>query len=151
MATFSVLARYAISVAAAGAMLAGCGGASSQINPTGAAPQNAAHMPIGNPNVKDHCPAHGGARVSPCSVNLNASSPGPDTVTVRIPRSVKGTLAESDDCGGPSGVATVALVSGDQWSVTAGPTAGTCTATFAYTNHHGKQVGWAQLAITNEL
>jgi hypothetical protein len=143
--------RYALCAAAAGAMLGGCAGGPSQSTPMTGAPQNALRSPIGNPTVKDHCPAHGGARVSPCGVDLNASNPGPVTVTTRNPRSKKGTFTESDDCGGPSGVATVALVSGDQWTVAAGSTAGTCTAEFDYTNSHGKKVGWAQLAITNEL
>ncbi|HKU81379.1 MAG TPA: hypothetical protein VJP76_04340 [Candidatus Tumulicola sp.] len=103
------------------------------------------------PNVAGGCTAHGGARVSPCNVDLNASNPGPDTVTTRNPRSKKGTFTESDTCGGPSGIATVVLSSGDQWTVTAGGTAGTCSAEFDYTNPHGKVVGSATLNITNEL
>ena len=142
----SYLARIAVSAIAAGAMLAGCGGSQSQIGPVAPAQGTA---PIAN--VQGHCPAHGGARVNPCTLDFNASNPGPDTVTTRNPRSKKGTFTESDNCGGPSGIATVALASGDQWTVTAGMTAGTCTAEFDYLNPHGKKVGWAQLNITNEI
>lgn len=146
MATSSLFSRYAVSALVAGALLAGCGGSQSSVNPMGAS-QSAV-----NPNVQGGCPAHGGVRVSPCTLDFNASSPGPDTVTTREPRDKKGVFTESDNCGGPSGVATVALSTSDQWTVTAGATAGTCTAEFDYTNQLGKKVlGWAQLNITNEL
>jgi hypothetical protein len=64
----------------------------------------------------------------------------------------KGTLSEKDDCGGPSGIATVTQGSGNAWVVTAGPTTGSCTAEFDYLSFkHGKRIGWAQLSITNSL
>lgn len=138
--------RYILSALAAAALLAGCGGGQSQVNPAGALQSATVHQ-----NVAGGCSAHGGVRVSPCSVDLNASNPGPDTVTTRNPRSKKGTFTESDTCGGPSGMATVVLSSGDQWTVTAGATAGTCSAEFDYTAPHGKKVGWATLNITNEI
>lgn len=142
----SLSGRFILSTVVAAALLAGCGGGSQSINPAGAQQSAVVHQ-----NVAGGCSAHGGARVSPCNVDLNASNPGPDTVTTRNPRSKKGTFTESDTCGGPSGIATVVLSSGDQWTVTAGTTAGTCSAEFDYTNPHGKKVGWATLNITNEL
>ena len=138
--------RLIVSALASAALLAGCGGAQSQINPAGTAQNVVVHH-----NVAGGCSAHGGARVSPCNVDLNASNPGPDTVTTRNPRSKKGVFTESDTCGGASGIATVVLSSGDQWTVTAGATAGTCSAEFDYMAPHGKKVGWATLNITNEI
>lgn len=133
-------------------MLVGCGGSQSQLNPQPAAPGAfSAHTPIVIPAVKDHCTAHGGVRVTPCSVDFTTSSTGPDTVVVRTPKGKKGTLSESDNCGGASGVATVTQGSGDDWTVTAGGTAGSCTATFDFTSKHGKVLGYADLAITNSL
>jgi len=141
----------AMSAIAAVAIIAGCSG--SQVNPSAGQPGTAmqAHSPVGLPAVKNHCDAHGGVRVTPCTVTFDASSAGPDTVVVRTPKAKKGTLAEQDTCGGSSGIATVTQGSGNDWIVTAGPTAGTCTAEFDFTNHHGKQVGYATLSITNNL
>lgn len=145
--------RYLVSAIAAGAVLAGCGGAqtgSPLASQPGAVIPN--HVQSISPAVKGHCDAKGGVRVDPCSVDLNASNPGPDTVTVRLPKDKKGTLTESDTCGGPSGIATVTAGSDNQYTVAAGSTAGTCTATFDYMNHKGKKVlGYANLSITNEL
>jgi hypothetical protein len=104
-----------------------------------------------SPDVKGGCTAHGGVRVTPCTVDFTASSAGPDTVTVRTPENKKGTLGEYDNCGGASGIATVAQGSGDDWTVTAGTTTGSCTATFDYTNKHGKVIGHADLSITNSI
>jgi hypothetical protein len=133
----------AFTAAAAAAMIAGCSGSpSSQVTPTGISQQ---------PSVKGHCPAHGGVRVTPCSVSFSVSSPGPDTVTVRTPEDKKGTLSESDNCGGASGIATVTQGSGDDWTVAAGSTTGSCTATFDYTNKRGKVIGHADLSITNSI
>ena len=131
--------------ASAIALFAGCGGASSPMTPLGSVPQQ-------NPGVKGHCTPHGGVKVDPCTVTFNASNPGPDTVTVRTPVDKKGTLQESDNCGGPSGVATLAPgTSRKQWIVTAGPTTGSCTASFIYVSKRGKTLGYAQLSITNSL
>lgn len=137
--------RYFISglVVVTAAALASCSGSPSQLTPTGPA--------MNGPAVKDHCPAHGGARVTPCTVTFDASNPGPDTVTVRTPEDKKGTVTESDNCGGPSGIATVTQGSGDQWTVTAGPTTGSCTATFDYNSKRGKLLGFANLGITNNI
>lgn len=140
----------AIAALAAGGLLAGCGGTSPMAPTAATQPNPAAHAPLA-PAVKDHCPAHGGVRVTPCSITFDASSMGPDTVTVRAPKSKKGAVTEFDDCGGPSGVATVTQGTGNDWTVTAGSTAGSCTATFDFANHHGKVVGHADLAITNNL
>jgi len=139
-----------MSAIAAAAIIAGCSG--SQVNPSAGQPGSAMQThSVGLPAVKDHCDAHGGVRVTPCTVTFDASNTGPDTVVTRIPKTKKGTLTESDDCGGASGIATVTQGSGNDWIVTAGLTAGTCTAEFDFTNHHGKKVGWATLSITNNL
>jgi len=140
-----------MSAIAAAAIIAGCSG--SQVNPSAGQPGTAmqAHSPVSLPAVKDHCDAHGGVRVTPCAVTFDTSNYGPDTVVTRVPKTKKGTLSESDDCGGASGIATVAQGSGNDWTVTAGITAGTCTAEIDFTNHHGKKIGYATLSITNNL
>jgi hypothetical protein len=155
VAISSLPTRYLLSAfaaVAAAAMFAGCSGSPSQVTPIGATQQNPAlmHSPL-VPAVKGHCPAHGGVRVTPCTVTFSASNTGPDTVTVRTPEDKKGTLAESDNCGGASGIATVAQGSGDDWTVAAGSTIGSCTATFDYTSKRGKLLGHADLSITNNL
>lgn len=152
MATSSSL-RYLFSTFAAAAILAGCGGAQTG-SPLASQPGAVipSHVQSVTAAIKGHCDAKGGVRVDPCSLDLNASNPGPDTVTVRQPKNKKGTLTESDDCGGPSGIAIVTAGSDNQYTVTAGSTAGSCTATFDYMNHKGKKVlGYANLSITNEL
>jgi hypothetical protein len=140
-------ARYLTAIFAAGmaaVLLNGCGGSQGSITP-------AASTQVA-PMVKNHCSAHGGVRVTPCSVDLTASNPGPDTVVVRTPQRKKGTLSEQDTCGGASGIATVTQGSGDSWIVTAGATTGSCTATFNFASgKKGKIVGWATLAITNSI
>jgi hypothetical protein len=149
VATLSV--RYLLGALAAAAVLAGCG-SQAQVSPSGAMAPSVARGPLA-PAVKGGCTAHGGARVNPCTVTFTASSPGPDTVTTRRPHDKKGTLTESDNCGGASGIATVTQVttSTNQWTVAAGSTTGSCTATFDYANKHGKVVGWADLSITNSI
>jgi hypothetical protein len=156
VATSSLPDRYLLSAfaaAAAIALFAGCSGSSSPVTPMGATQQNSGlttHSPLG-PAVKNHCPAHAGARVTPCTITFDASNTGPDTVSVRTQEDKKGTLTESDNCGGASGIATVTQGSGDDWTVTAGPTTGTCTATFDYNSKRGKLLGYANLSITNNL
>jgi hypothetical protein len=135
--------------AVAAAVLAGCGG-SQAVNPAAAVgTSSSVHSIV--PDVKGHCKAHGGVRVTPCSVDFTASSSGPQTVSVRTPKNKKGTLSEADFCGGASGIATVTQGSGDEWTVTAGATTGSCTATFSFINKKGKTVGWAALDITNSI
>ena len=109
-----------MSAIAAAAIIAGCSG--SQMNPSAGQPGSAmqAHSPIGLPAVKNHCDAHGGVRVTPCTVTFDASNPGPFTVVTRTPKTKKGTLTELDACGGASGIATVVQGSGNDWIVTAG-------------------------------
>lgn len=142
-----------LTVIVAAALVSGCSG--SQLNPQGptqATTAQALHSPISLPMVKGHCPAHGGVRAMPCSVDLSVSSPGPDTVVVRTPKDKKGTLQESDNCGGPSGIATVTQGTGTEWIVTAGSATGSCTATFEYLSmKKGKTLGHADLAITNSI
>lgn len=136
--------------AVAAAVLAGCGG-SQAVNPAAAVGTSSSVHSIVNPDVKGGCKAHGGVRVTPCSVDFTASSSGPQTVSVRTPKNKKGTLSEADFCGGASGIATVTQGSGDDWTVTAGATTGSCTATFSFNNKKGKTVGWAALDITNSI
>jgi hypothetical protein len=145
VASSSFRIRCVLSALVAGAMLAGCGGSQTQAGLPGTM-QNGAPTMV-SPSVKGHCQAHGGVRVDPCTVDFTPSSPGPDTVTVRNPQSKKGTLTELDTCGG---IATL-TANGNQWTVTAGSTTGSCAATFNYTNHHGKIVGSAVLSITNAI
>jgi hypothetical protein len=136
--------------AVAAAVLAGCSG-SQAVNPAAAVGSSSSVHSIVTPDVKGHCKAHGGVRVTPCSVDFTASSYGPQTVSVRTPKNKKGTLGEADYCGGASGIATVTQGSGDDWIVTAGATTGSCTATFSFNNKKGKTVGWAALDITNSI
>jgi hypothetical protein len=157
MAIPSLPARYFFSVVgalAAAAVLAGCSG-SSQVNPVGTqqSPAVTMHGPLVNPGDRTRCRQHGDVRidVDPCSITFTPSNPGPDTLTVSVPRDKKGTISESDNCGGPSGIATVTQGSGNEWAVTAGSTTGSCTATFDYANKRGKVVGSANLSITNNI
>jgi hypothetical protein len=103
-----------------------------------------------NPFVKDRCPAHGGVRATPCAITFDASNPGPDVVRVRYPKAEKGVLMESDDCAS-AGIAVIAPnpSSNDQFIVSAGSITGTCSATFAFVDRHGKVVGHANLSVTN--
>ena len=149
MATSSI--RYFLGAVAAAAVLAGCG-SQAQVNPPGSVAAGVARGQVA-PLVKGGCTAHGGARVTPCTVTLTATTSGPVTVTTRHPHDKKGTFSESDNCGGASGIATVSQLttSPNQWTVTAGSTTGSCTATFDYVNKRGKTVGWADLNITNSI
>lgn len=132
-------------------MLAGCGG-SQALNPAPVGGVSSSiHSPGVIPSKKDHCQAHGGVTVTPCTVDFTASSPGPDTVAVKAPSTKKGSFSESDDCGGASGIATVSQGSGDDWTVTAGGSTGSCTATFTFKNKKGKTTGWGDLSITNSI
>jgi hypothetical protein len=143
---------FGLAAALAAAMLAGCGGSQALgPAPVQGASSQISHSPMLSPDVKGGCTAHGGVRVTPCSVDFTASSTGPDTVTARTPKDKKGTLSEGDNCGGASGIATVTQGSGDDWTVTAGATPGSCTAVFDYKNKHGKLIGYADLSITNSI
>jgi hypothetical protein len=144
---------FALAASVTGAFLAACGGGGQPVSPAPvqASSSLVSHSPMLNPDVKGGCTAHGGVRVTPCTVDLTSSNPGPDTVTVRTPKGKKGTLAEQDSCGGASGVATVTQGTSDQWIVTAGSTAGSCVAQFTFTNKHNKAIGYADLSITNSI
>jgi ABC-type glycerol-3-phosphate transport system substrate-binding protein len=142
--------RYLAAVIAAGtaaAVLAGCSSSQGSMTPS-------ASSPVTNPMVKNHCPAHGGVRAVPCTIDFTASSPGPVTVTVQTPQRKKGTLVEQDNCGGASGMATVTQNPSDpsQWIIAAGATTGSCTATFNFeSGKKGKIVGYANVDITNSI
>ena len=150
-------AGFAAAVAAA--LLAGCGGSQALgPAPAGGTSSLVSHSPIVNPDAKGGggkghggCTVHGGVRVDPCTVDFTASSAGPDTVVVRTPQNKKGVLSEADYCGGASGIATVTQGSGDDWTVTAGASTGSCAATFSYANKRGKTIGYAVLNITNSI
>jgi hypothetical protein len=149
--TLSTSARYLLSVFAtvsAAAIISGCGG-SSGVTPAGSAQLNPDFGSVLARACRHHGAVH--VKVDPCTVDLTASNPGPTTVAVYTRKSKKGTFAESDNCGGASGMATVTQGSGDQWIVTAGLTTGSCTATFAFQNKRGKTVGTADLSITNSI
>ena len=141
-----------VAAVVAAAMLAGCSG-SQALNPASTAGSSSVsnHSPAISPDVKGGCKAHGGVRVTPCTVDFTVSSPSPVTVAVRLPKDKKGTLSEADNCYGASGIASVTQGSGDSWVVSPGTTTGSCTATFSYTNKHGKVVAWADLSITNSI
>jgi hypothetical protein len=139
-----------VAAAVAAALLAGCSG-SQGFNPAPATGASSSAHSIASPDKKGGCQDHGGVRVTPCSVDFTVSSYGPMTVTVTAPKNKKGTLSESDNCGGSSGIATVTQGSGDQWTVTAGATTGSCTATFDFTKKKNKVHGWAELSITNSI
>jgi hypothetical protein len=86
-------------------------------------------------------------------VDFTPSSYGPVTVTIRTPKSKKGTLSEQDNCGGASGIASVTATSDpNQYTVAAGAVTGYCTATFSYNGgKHDKQLGYANVDITNSI
>lgn len=140
----------ALTLVAATAMLAACGGSPAQLNPQAPAQVNAANVMHPSAIEPDTCQTFGGVRVTPCRLHFTLAHPGPDTVSVRTPNGKKGTLLESDHCGGVSGIATIVQGSGDTWIVTAGPTTGHCKARFNYFNNNQK-VGWATLRINNGL
>jgi hypothetical protein len=148
MAHFSVRSLFgALTIAIAAALVAGCSGSQAPLTPAG----GQSMIP---PQVKDHCPAHGGVRATPCAVDFTYSNPGPVTVTIRLPKDKKGTLSESDNCGGASGIATVTVNPSDptQYTVAAGAVTGYCTATFDYNGgKHNKLLGYANVNITNSI
>ncbi len=157
MATSTFSFRFgfgALAAVSAAALLVGCTGSplGSQ-GPSQVTPAVVSHVPATIPDVKNHCVAHGGVRVTPCTVDFTASSMGPDTVVVRTPQTKKGTLQEGDDCtSGSTVIATVAQGSGDSWIVTAGTATGTCTAEFDFLSaKHDKKIGYALLSITNSI
>jgi len=133
------------SVAAAAALLAGCGGSQTGFAPQAVTQSNAATgASIMEP---DHCKYAGGVRATPCRVQLTASHPVV-TVTLRTPKGSKGSIVEHDSCGGASGMATISG-SDTSWQVTAGATLGTCFARFNYFNNDQK-VGWVRVKIQNQ-
>jgi hypothetical protein len=136
----------AIALLSAAAIVAGCSGSQP-----GMTPQTSTQMPSQArvPVLPDSsCTRQGKAKVKPCSVTLTTSNPTA-TVTVTAPK--KDTVSEMDNCGGPTGFATVTQEEGSSWVVTAGATTGSCTATFTSTNKHGKANGSAELSITNSV
>ncbi len=149
MSTLSFLGRplvAGIALLGATAMLGGCAGSQS-----GVTPQTSAQAPLQarSPIMPDkNCTSQGHIKVKPCSVTLTVSMP---TATVTTKTQKHDTVSEQDNCGGASGIATVAQGTSNTWIVTAGATTGSCTATFTATNKHGKVKGTADLSITNTV
>jgi hypothetical protein len=148
VSTLSFLSRplfAGIALLSATAMLGGCAGSQS-----GATPQTSTQAPLQGRSIlpDKNCTRQGHIKVTPCSVTLTVSAP---TATVTTKTQKHDTVSEADDCGGPTGIATVTQGSGNTWVVTAGATTGSCTATFTATNKHGKVKGSADLSITNTV
>lgn len=149
MSTLSFLSRplvTGVALLSAAAMLGGCAGSQS-----GATPQTSTQVPLQarSPIMPDkNCTSQGHIKVKPCSVTLTVSMP---TATVTTKTNKHNTVSEGDNCGGPTGIATVTQGTGDTWVVTAGATTGSCTATFTATNKQGKTKGSADLSITNSV
>jgi|SRR5579862_977485 len=137
----------ALSLAIAAALVAGCSGSQGSLTP---ASGGQSMIP---PQVKNHCPAHGGVRATPCTIDFTYSSYAPVTVTIRVPKDKKGTLSEADNCGGASGIASVTATSDpNQYTVAYGGVTGYCTATFSYNGgKHDKLLGYADVNITNSI
>ncbi len=150
MAThFSARSLFGVlAIAIAVALVSGCSGSQAGLTPA------AGGQSVVAPQVKNHCPAHGGVRATPCVVDFTPSSYQPVTVTIRLPKDKKGTLSEVDNCGGASGIASVTVNPSDptQYVVAAGAVTGYCTATFNYNGgKHNKLLGYANVAITNSI
>jgi len=147
MSKFSFLGRplvAGIALLSAAAMLGGCGGSQAG----GVAPQTSTFQARSPITPDKNCTYQGHIKVTPCTVTLSVSSP---TATVTVKTNKHNSVSEADDCGGASGMATVTQNPSDpaQYVVTAGATAGSCSATFTATNKHGKTKGQATLSITN--
>ena len=128
------------------AILGGCAGSQS-----GGVPQTSSQVPLQSrsPIVPNkNCTSQGHLKVSPCSVTLTVSNP---SATVTTKTNKHNTVSETDNCGGPTGVATVTQGTGNTWVVSAGATSGSCTATFTAKDKHGKVKGSADLSITNTV
>jgi len=146
-----VLARPVVGAAivVSAAFAAGCSGSPSVPAPQGAA-QFQSRLAMRSSVVEpDACKTKGGVRADPCLVKLDASNPGPVTVTLKTPHGSKGSVVEHDNCGGASGIASISG-SGQSWSVTAGSQAGACHAHFNYFNNN-QRVGWVRITIKNSV
>jgi hypothetical protein len=161
--------RGIIALLAAGFVLAGCDQGSAptaSLRIPDSASELQASTPVGGTLFADRakrCPG-GYVRVRSCSVKFTSKHIGPDTVAVRYTEVKDGTLAESDTCGGSSGVAllrrgndlrkisgVVSPAFGEAWFVYAGAQTGSCVATFKYSNENGKKLGQAKLKIVNTI
>jgi hypothetical protein len=100
-----------------------------------------------SPADEDTCGGSSDLRVTPCHITLSKSAAGPITVTVATPVESKGTITAHDYCG-PAGVAKLSQIAADQWTVSAGSSAGTCQVTFSYSSE-GDEAGHVILHITN--
>ena len=161
--------RAIIALLAAGLVLAGCDQGSAptaSLRVLDSASELQGPTLVGGTLLVDsakRCPG-GYVRVRGCSVQFTSKNVGPDTVAVHYTEVKGGTLAESDTCGGSSGVAllrrgndlrkisgVVSPAIGQAWFVYAGAQTGSCVATFKYTNEDGKKLGQAKLKIVNTI
>lgn len=101
-----------------------------------------------SPSDNGDCQNRDGVDVTPCRVVFNANHPGPTTVKVH---SDGHRITERDNCA-TKGVATVTLLGNRTFSVTAGTTAGSCTAHFVRKNNNNDDEGQgALLTVVNRL
>jgi hypothetical protein len=160
--------RPIIAAVAASTVLAGCSqgsGPTASLRPSTASKLQGSTL-IGGALLVDstkRCPS-GKVRTRPCSVKFSSRNSGPDTVGVHYAEVKDGTLAESDTCGGPSGVAwltpandlpkisgVVSPAIGQGWFVYPGAQTGSCVASFKYSDENGKKLGQAKLKIENTI
>lgn len=133
-----------VAVAIAIALLAGCGGANGQLNPALGQSQISPDM------SPDTCRHVGIISISPCSVDFTNSRPGPDTVRVTIHGHINGTVVQSNNCGGASGIARVVRRSNLVFKIVAGSSSGSCKVKFRFF-HNGSNDGYAILNVTNSM
>jgi hypothetical protein len=101
-----------------------------------------------SPSDNGGCQNSDGVDVTPCRVVFNANHPGPTNVKVQ---SHGRRITEKDNCA-TKGVATVTLLGNRTFSVTAGVTAGSCTAHFVRKNNNNDDGGQgAVLTVINRL
>lgn len=101
------------------------------------------------------CQNDGGITVRPCSVRFDANHQGPvEVVVTRNGDGDRHAIRERDDCAA-RGIATVAKMSNQIYTVTAGASAGTCSARFSDDgmgrDDGGGRDGGSTLRIVNRL
>jgi hypothetical protein len=113
-------------------LFAGCGGA-SQAPLTGGLPSGSRSIQMPADQGRNHqdCRDDGGINLKPCHVTFDAQNPGP--TEVRVTHDGDGgqhnRISERDNCAA-RGVAMVVRNSNSRYTVMAGMTAGTCSASF---------------------
>ncbi len=138
-------------------LFAGCGG-TSQAPQMGGLPSGlqSIQMPADNGRNHQECQNDGGINLRPCHITFDAQNPGP--TDVRVTHDGDGgqhkRITERDNCAA-RGVAMVVRDSNSRYTVTAGMTAGTCSANFDDNGNRnddgGGRNGGSQLRIVNKL